>query len=225
MIDRVLLPPDLAQAAAENRAHIRVMHLSPDAGTLSVLRDGAPNGMPQLTFGQLSEWIEIPAGVRQFALVSGDTPLRAAALNEIAPGAWLTVAAVGLAESDDLRLVFLNEDVSPLAPGEARLSVLHALQNAPALDVALDGRLLIGGLAYPGAAGGNDGFDTRVVSASAYTLTVSASTSPPTQMLSTSVQFAEGYSTLIAITGTPQRPQVLVRAFNLLLLLPPVPPG
>jgi uncharacterized surface protein with fasciclin (FAS1) repeats len=225
VIDRVLLPPDMAQAAAANRAHIRVMHLSPDAGPLSVLRDGVPSGLPPLTFGQLSEWVEIPAGERQFALVSGDAPPRAEALSEIAPGAWLTVAAIGLAESDDLRLVLLNEDVTPLAAGEARLSVLHAVQDAPALDVALDGQLLIGGLAYPGTSGGNDGFDSRVVSASTYTLTVSASAGAAAQLLSASVQLAEGYTILIAITGTPQRPQMLVRAFNLALLLPDAPPG
>lgn len=225
VIDRMLLPPDLAQAAAANRAHIRLIHLSPDAGALDLLLGDAPTVLQGMTFGQMSDWIEVPAGARVFALAAAGAAPGSSAQAELAPDTWTTLAAVGVAGSADLRLVFLSEDVSPLALGEARLSVLHAVQNAPALDVLLDGRLLIGNLAFPGAAGGNDGFDTRVVSAGSYTLSVNTRGDAPAELRSASMQFTEGYTFLIAIVGTPQQPQLLVRAFNLALLLPPAPPA
>jgi len=220
-IDGVLLPPALAEAAAANRARIRIAHLSPDAGAVDVYLNDTLTDLQGITFGTFSDWIEIPGGAQQFALAAADDEPGASVLKRIEPGTWVTVAAIGIAETGDVELAFLVEDMSLLQPGQARVNVFHAIQNAPAIDVLADGVPLIINLAYPGTQGNNDGFDTRVVTARATQLTVVPFGSTEPVLIDATFGLQEGYSYFIAAAGTPALPQALLSATNLALLNAP----
>ena len=51
----------------------------------------------------------------------------------------------------------LVEDYSAIAEGNARVTVFHAIEDAPAVDVLANGNAAITALAYPGTVDDNDG--------------------------------------------------------------------
>jgi uncharacterized surface protein with fasciclin (FAS1) repeats len=226
VVDGVLLPPAVAEAAAQNRAHIRVAHLSPDAGAVDIYINGITHHLEGVTFGTVSDWIEVPAGVQNVALAAaGDEP-SGGTIRRVEPGTWTTIAAIGVAEADDLETVFLTEDYSPIPENQARLSFFHAIQNAPAVDVLVNGDPLIVNLAYPGTRGDNDGFDTRNVPAVSFDLSVTPYGDNATVLLS-SEGFAPSAGTnyFIAAAGTPTLPQVIVVGTNLAEMMAPAEGG
>jgi uncharacterized surface protein with fasciclin (FAS1) repeats len=219
----VLLPPAVAEAAAQNRAHIRIAHLSPDAGAVDVYINGITHHLEGVTFGTVSDWIEVPAGVQNVALASaGDEP-SGGTIRRVEPGSWTTIAAIGVAGSDDLETAFLTEDYSPIADSQARLSFFHAIQNAPAVDILINGDPLVVNLAYPGTLGDNDGFDIRNVPSSvSYDLTVTPYGDNETVLLSSEgFAPATGTNYFIAAAGTPTNPQVIVVGTNLAEMMAP----
>ncbi|MBE0689436.1 MAG: DUF4397 domain-containing protein, partial [Anaerolineae bacterium] len=130
-------------------------------------------------------------------------------------GARITAAAIGVAGSGDLALQFIPEDYSPISSGQARVTVIHAIQNAPAVDVLVNGGVLIRLLAYPATLGNNDGVDTVNIAAAAYDIQVvpSGATTPVILDLP-NTRFNDGTYYLVAAIGTPTNPTVAVAATN-----------
>ncbi|MGY1636495.1 DUF4397 domain-containing protein [Geodermatophilus sp. SYSU D00742] len=132
-------------AAAAETALLRVAHLSPDtpAVALSVTARGTGQavGAPEeLGYGALSEHREVPPGgyavsIRAVDADRGSPPLLSATV-DVPAGAARTVAAVG--SFADLRLVVLDDELTPPPPGAARVRVLAAA-GTPPLDVSAGG--------------------------------------------------------------------------------------
>ena len=124
---------------ALGNACVLIVHGSPDAGPVDVYVDG------QLvlaggTFGALGEFIPVPAGERQFQIVPSGAAPEAAVLDGIVTlGDGIAYEVAALGPLDEIRLQALPVDTRPVAANSARLRVVHAATDAPALDLALTG--------------------------------------------------------------------------------------
>jgi uncharacterized surface protein with fasciclin (FAS1) repeats len=220
--DGVLLPSAVQEAAAANRAHIRVAPFSPDAGSVDVYLNGQLSALTEVTFGTVSDWIEIPAGTLNVSFApTGGTTSRGTG-NSIAAGSWVTVAAMGTAEAQRMMVRFIVEDFSPIREGVARVSFLHAVEGAPVVDILANGELLVATLGYPRSLGNNDGFDTREVGAATYDLQlVPTGATEPVLLERTDVPLVSGMNYLIAATGTPTNMQLVIVPTDVAAMMAP----
>ncbi|MBW4437028.1 MAG: fasciclin domain-containing protein [Pleurocapsa minor GSE-CHR-MK-17-07R] len=215
-IDGVLLPPS---AAAVFGANIRVAHFSPDTPNVDVWVNFAPV-LTDVPFSAISDWLSVPAGTYNVAVVPAGGALSDAAIGPVdltlGVGTYTTVSAVGSLANGTLTAALISEDYSDIAEGQARVTVFHAIEGAPAVNVTANGALLIGQLAFPGTveeADGqlNDGAFTVNVPAGAYDIQVV--TADGTVILDLpGTEFAAGTNYLVAAIGTADAPSVALSA-------------
>lgn len=169
-----LLPGAFA-SADQPVSRVRVAHFSPDTPAVVVFLNGENPGIQTLRFGDISGWVEVPAGTYSVAVAPAGAGVEAAAIGPVnltfRAGAFTTIAAIGSLSSGTLTATTIREDYRPLEAGESRVTVFHGIEDAPAVDVILpDGSSLISGLAFGRSAtltvpSGN--YDLRVVPAGA----------------------------------------------------------
>jgi hypothetical protein len=156
-------------------ASLRVAHMSPNAPNVDVYADGSAV-LEDVAFGAVSDYLEVPAGDRQLRITpAGDaeTTVFEGAV-PVEDGSDYTVAAAGevgdMADQPFEPLV-LEDDNSDPGDDTARVRLVHASPDAPAVDVTLaaDGSALFDGVAF-----GESGYVT--VPAGDYTLQVRGDT-------------------------------------------------
>lgn len=204
--DGVLLPPLEALMA-----NVRVAHFSPDAPAVDVWVNGAMT-LENVEFGAISDWLMVPAGVYDVAVAPTGTEDVVLSLDNafIAPGSNLTAAAIGSVAGETLALQVIPEDFSSVTADTAQVTVFHAIEGAPAVNVTADGNVVISNLAFPGTDGDNDGVFSLDVPAGTYDLAVVAGgaallEAPATELMG-------GMSYFIAAIGTPDAPELAVAA-------------
>ena len=140
-----------AAAHADNHeAMVSVVHGVPGA-TVDVYANGEPL-LTDFEPGTVTEPVALPAGSYDLKVTEAGAGADADALIEaqgveVPGGANATVVAHLDAEGQPLLTPFVN-DVSQVAPGEARLTVRHTAA-APAVDVRANGEVAFGDLANP----------------------------------------------------------------------------
>jgi transforming growth factor-beta-induced protein len=210
VIDGVLLPPDVAAAAQANRAHIRVAHFSPDAGPVDIYINGELSDLQGVTFGAISDWIEVPARTYNIAIApSGQYPIGVASYT-VEPGSWVTVAAIGTVTRGTLNVQFVIENYSPIPAGQVRLTVFNAIEGISTVDVRLNGSTVISALGYPGVFGDNDGADTLTIGGITYNVEVILS-GIGTPVVTTQLGLTGGNNYLLALIGTPDNPRFVLK--------------
>lgn len=213
VLDGVIVPQAAADALAAATSFVRVAHFSPDAGPVDIIVDDQ-RILEGVTFGSISDWVSVIEGVYtiQIAAPGSDDFIRTTT-TRVPAGVRITGAAIGVVATGDLALQFIPEDYSPLGDGQARVTVFHAIQNAPAVDVWADGSVLISLLGYPGSLGSNDGVDTVNVGAGSYDIQVvpSGQTEPVILDLP-GVGFSAGNYYFFAAIGTPTQPSFALKA-------------
>ncbi len=170
-----LVPAAFAGAADQAVSRVRIAHFSPDTPAVTVFLNGAPSGIQDLSFGNLSGWVEVPAGTYSVAVAPAGQPVENAAIGPVSlsfrAGAFTTIAAIGSLSSGTLTATTIREDYRPLTAGESRVTVFHGIEDAPAVDVILaDGTKLISNLAFGRSATltvPSNTYDLRVVPAGA----------------------------------------------------------
>ncbi len=154
----------------EGDACLNIIHASPDAPAVDVYVD-AKMALGDLAFGETSGWVAVPAGEHQVQVTATGAELETAVIDAdvtLEGGAAYKVAATGpLAEIEpqvyQVNLSALGTDDEPMA----RVRVVHASPDAPAVDVAVKGGdLLIEELTFP------DVSDYLLVPAASYDLEV-----------------------------------------------------
>jgi len=145
--------------AAYARTQLRVLHASPGAPAVDVDVNGEP-AVPGLAFG-----VAAPADGGYLRLPSGpvDVRIRVAGTQTavfeqrltLPPQATLTVAARGVVGSTatPFGLAVLPDDVSPLAAGQARVTVAHLAPDVPPVDVFAGEAKVVDGASFPSASG------------------------------------------------------------------------
>jgi hypothetical protein len=136
-------------------ACVNVIHASPDAPAVDVYVDGA-EALSDLEFGAASGWVALPAGEHQIQVTAADAALDTAVIDAdvtLDEGAAYEIAATGLLaeiepQVNQVDLSTLGSEDDPMA----RVRVIHASPDAPAVDVAVTGGdVLIENLAFPDA--------------------------------------------------------------------------
>ncbi|NGM70353.1 DUF4397 domain-containing protein [Natronolimnobius sp. AArcel1] len=120
----------------------RVAHLSPDAPDIDIYVDGEQvrEGIP---YGTVTDYRDLPPGTYTIQVVpAGEDPADAVLeetveVDDEDPTVDGLLAVIGevAAENQPLEALFLDDDNSPVDPSTARVRVLHASPDAPAVDV------------------------------------------------------------------------------------------
>lgn len=227
VIDAVILPPSISGAAPAEAAPaeevaadtllVRVAHFSPDAPAVDIFINGERSAITGLEFPSVTDWVELPAGTYDLAVAASGSALADAVISVedavLPAGAHITIAAVGSLAGGTLKPAVLIEDYSAIADGNARVSVFHGIEGAPAVDVLAGGAAVITQLAYPGTLGNNDGLFTLDVPAGSYDLQVVANPDPSIVVLDLpGTELSAGMNYFVAAVGTLAEPQVVVVA-------------
>ena len=150
-------------------ACVNIVHASPDAPAVDVYVDGAL-ALENLAFGAASGWVALPAGEHQIQVSATGTPADQAVIDATVPleaTVGYEVAATGLLAEITPQIYPVN--FSAIEGENARIRVVHASPDAPAVDVAVTGGdVLVPALAFPSAS------DYLEVPAATYDLEVRA---------------------------------------------------
>lgn len=119
-------------------ARIRVAHLSPDAPNVDVYVDGVPV-LEDVPYRAVSDYLDLEPGTYTIRVVpAGEDPAEAVLEEtvEVVDGDY-TIAVIGevAAENQPLQTLVLEDDDGPVDPDTARIRVVHASPDAPAVDV------------------------------------------------------------------------------------------
>lgn len=147
-----------AATPAAEVATVRIVHASPDAPAVDVFVDGE-RAITNLAFGAATDAVPLPAGTYDLAVAATGADVDDAVIEvadaRFAAGAAYEIAAVGLL--DEIAAEVYEIDTAPLAPGQARVRVVHASPDAPAIDVAVtDGDVLVAALDFRDASASVD---------------------------------------------------------------------
>jgi len=136
-------------------AMVRVSHMSPDAPNVDVYVDGGDPVLTDVPFGTTSDYLPLPGGTYDVAVAPAGTSVDDAVIDAsltVEGGTSYTVAAIGEATSSDteLRPLVLEDDVSDPGGDSARVRVVHASPDAPAVDVTVSssGDAIVDGAAF-----------------------------------------------------------------------------
>jgi len=134
--------PAAAEAELE-RALVRVAHFSPDASYVDVYMVSLNRRQlfPNVFYKSVSAYWPVNAGPFTYEVrAAGAAPESEPVIQvkgNLAAGKAYTVAAVG--RRDRLQGVLLRDDMSPSAPGKAKVRFLDAALDLPAVDFAVAG--------------------------------------------------------------------------------------
>ncbi len=146
---------------------VRIVHASPDAPPVDVLADGQPIAQG-LAFGSATEYAVLSPGDHQIQVVptGGGTPVFDGTVTLESETASI-LAVVGVLANIQLQSYQVNTD--QIDPGKARLRVIHAVPDAPAVNVGVAGseEPLVEGVEFPNAS------DYQDVDAGTYDLAIS----------------------------------------------------
>ncbi|KXK20760.1 MAG: LPXTG-motif cell wall anchor domain-containing protein [Chloroflexi bacterium OLB15] len=135
-----------ASAQSTETALLRFVNVIPGAASLDIFVDGQL-AAARLDYGEASLYIPAPAGAHTVVATQAGvtTTLWEQEINANA-GAALTLVA---SSTDSLGFQTFLDDLNPLSLGQARLTAIHAIAGAGAVDITLaDGRAVIPGLTY-----------------------------------------------------------------------------
>lgn len=178
--------PIMAQDSGD--AHLRVAHLSTNAGAVDVYVNGDA-ALENVDFGVVSDWMLVPPGTYSIAVAPAGTSIDDAVLGPLdvtaEANSWYTIAAIGLVDSEftPLTAQVIEEDYSDIALGQTRVTIFHAIPNAAPVSVVAGDNVLVAGLAFPGTQGDNDGATTLDFDAGTYDIEVRLTDTPDTVVL------------------------------------------
>ncbi|WP_273432363.1 DUF4397 domain-containing protein [Chitinibacter tainanensis] len=134
-------------------AKLRVVHASPDAPAVDVLANGSAI-LSNVPFFTASSYLTVPAANYTVALNLAGTSTQALTGSlQLAKASNVTVFAVGLATgSPALQYLVAKDDASLPPAGQAKVRVVHASPNAPAVDVYANDALVLSNVAFPAVA-------------------------------------------------------------------------
>lgn len=136
-----------AAPPAATTAQVRVVHAALNVDPVNVAANNQPL-FNEVAYKQVSALVSLPTGQQSLKLTMGedaqavlDVPLM------LAEGQTYTVLVVGT--RSDISAKVLQDDLSPVPAGQARVRAVHASPDTPAADVALrGGAVLFANLGY-----------------------------------------------------------------------------
>ena len=140
--------------AGPGKALVRVAHFSPDASYVDVYMVSLNRRQlfPNVFYKSVSAYWPVAAGPFSYEVrAAGAAPESQPVIQvkgSLAAGEAYTVAAVG--RRDRLQGVLLRDDLTPSAPGRAKVRFLDAAYDLPPVDIAVPGGPVLGArVAFP----------------------------------------------------------------------------
>ncbi|HEX2372986.1 MAG TPA: DUF4397 domain-containing protein [Actinomycetota bacterium] len=150
----VLALPTVARAQPRpGQAMVRVAHFSPDASYVDVYMVSLNRKQlfPNVFYKSVSAYWAVAAGPFTYEVrAAGAAPESEPVIQvkgDLAAGKAYTVAAVG--RRDQLQGLLLRDDMTPSAPGQAKVRFLDAAFELPPVDIAVSGGPMLKSLAFP----------------------------------------------------------------------------
>jgi Domain of unknown function (DUF4397) len=131
----------ITEPAAAAGSTIRVAHFSPDTPRMDVYAagfDGAESlVLPKLGFGEVSQYMNLPAGTYAFSMRPHGSPATSTAALRVSAslseGGIYTFAAFG--RSDELETDLLTDDMTAPGAGQARVRIIQGAGDSGPVDV------------------------------------------------------------------------------------------
>ena len=139
-----------AQEDGDGSSFVRLIHASPDAGSVDVYVDGEL-AVEDVTFPSATDFLELDAGTHDFDVVPTGAGIDEAVISEsvdLAAGTAYDISAVGLVE--EAEAVVYTVDLSAVDEGQTRVRLIHNAPDSGPVDLALgDGTVVFAGAEYP----------------------------------------------------------------------------
>ncbi len=143
---------------------VRFVHASPGTPAVDIAVTGGPVLFPNVSFGESGGYIEVPGGTYDLEARVANTDTVALSLPGVvlSGGTGVSIWASGFLNQEPALGVAVSLDVAP----KAKLRVIHASPDAPAVDIKLNGTRAITELAF------NDATDYAMIDSGAYNVQV-----------------------------------------------------
>lgn len=199
--------------------NVRIGHFVPDAPAVDLYLNGIRVG-ESISFGTVTDWLLVPGNIVDVAVVPSGEAIGNAVLSLedfslpiVEETQRATIAVIGSVENDTLDFQSFIENFTPLAAGETRLEIFHAIENGPVVDVFVNDALLVADLAYPRTFGDNDGQFGVNAPAGLANLQITNSNTGELLAAIDGLVFNEKISYLIVVAASPTG-EVLVFTFE-----------
>ncbi|MBC6937174.1 MAG: DUF4397 domain-containing protein [Chloroflexi bacterium] len=196
-----------AFAQASGGAQMRFVHAIPQAPAVDIYTDGELT-IQSLDYGQVSGYVNLPAGEHRLIVTAAGelTPLWQ---QSVSPTSGAAVTLVAAPSSPPAFLIY-QDDISPLPLGKARFTAVHAIPEAPGVDIALaDGRVALPGLTF-GLPGGSLDLDTGFTYD--FVVVPTGQTSADAIVSPAPLTFTSGVSYALVVYGPADAPSSLLLA-------------
>jgi hypothetical protein len=138
---------------ADVRARVRAVHASYDAGPVDILVDNV-EVLGDVPFKAASGYLEVPAGDRNVKVNAANTTTT---VIDVTPtlerGMDYTMLAVGTLSPNTLEPLLALDDNSDPTSGNAKVRVIQASPDAPAVDILVDDVVVLSGVPYKAISG------------------------------------------------------------------------
>jgi Domain of unknown function (DUF4397) len=154
-------------AAAGPWAFVRVIHASPDAGTVDLFVDGKKL-LSNFQFATITGYTQVAVGAHKVQIAVIGTGVNAAVLSEtltFEPNMSYTVAGLGTKQTGFSFQTFIDDN-SIVGNNVAKVRVYHLSPGSGTVNVATNGKTIVDGLPYDHAS------DYTTFSAGSYTFNV-----------------------------------------------------
>lgn len=135
--------------AAENPAFIRVVHASPDVGTVDVFMDGKKL-LSSFQYASVSNYLPLPAGPHNIEIALIGKGIDAPVITQTLPvntGKAYTIAALGMQSTKNLSLQVFEDD-NTIVGNSAKVRIYHLSPGTGSVDITEDTRKIVGDIAY-----------------------------------------------------------------------------
>ena len=203
--------------AAETPAFIRVIHASPDVGTVDVFMDGKKL-LSSFQYASVSNYLPLPSGPHIIKIALIGKGIGAPVITQTLPvntGKAYTIAALGMQSDKSLSLEVFEDD-NTVAGNNAKVRIYHLSPGTGSVDVSEDTHKVVGDIAYSQASSyisipaGMYTFNVAVTSANS-SIPVSTQLAPWTVTSLFAIGLLNGNPHLRFVTtqttGTPALPQ------------------
>jgi len=196
LIALIVIAAAAPATSAQTMNMVRVMHASPDAPAVDVYVNGQPV-LTNVPFFAVSNYLSLPDGSYNVAVTPTGRPEANAVLRatlNVRGGYTGTVAAVGFVSNIEAAL--FEDNLSPVPAGKARVRIIHASPNAPAVDIKLAGTrtVVVANAPFKAAA-------TVEVDAGAYQFDISPAGQTAVVFTTPPLRFENGWVYTLVATG------------------------
>lgn len=148
--EQVAAPEDSGQII-----NLRLAYLATDGPVLQPYLNEMPSNIQVLGAPVVSGWVQVNTNTSlSFVPEGSDAPVLGPFDLSGGTTPWMTLAIVGSAQNNTLRAVSFNENIGPLPPGCAQVTVFHGLEDGDSVNLVTgDGTLVGTNLTFPGGTG------------------------------------------------------------------------